>query len=180
MIAERLPVGDDVEIDLAPAIVERVEDLFEDDRPFDLDVVEARRHEDTAEDVRGFADVVRMHGRRERGVVPRGEAVQVAAEILHRRVERGGVFEAVAAPEEHVLEEVREAVGLRGLVPGSDAHVHGNARGMQVRHPDGDQGQAVILPGYGVLVGGQSPEVCQGMPPRGQDRARCCGQRRKT
>jgi hypothetical protein len=114
-VAPRLR-GEEVVDDVVGVVVVH-RDLVEDDVPLGLDVVgrEQGGGDHVAEDVHRERQVLVEDPRVEAGVLLGGEGVELTADGVqgHRDVERRALARAL---EEQVLEEVRAAVQLRGLV----------------------------------------------------------------
>jgi hypothetical protein len=103
----------------------------------------------------GAQDHVRNHldaglGALEGEVVPvagdllRGVGVQAAARAFDRLGDLGGGRASLGALEEHVFDEVRQAIGARRLVAGADARKKGDGRGLGDGHRRDHDAQAVV------------------------------------
>ena len=88
----------------------------------------------------------RLGGQRHRedAEVDLRRGVEVAAEALEREVHVVRVRKARRASIEHVLEEVREPVLLRGLEARADAHVESDVRAMELRLRRDDDAESVV------------------------------------
>ena len=79
---EEGPLREIVDVDVAPLLVDLVEDLLEDDFAFELDFLEERTRQHVAEHGEGELEPLRVDGRVVVAVVARGHAVQVPADVL--------------------------------------------------------------------------------------------------
>ena len=119
------------------------QDLVEDHRALCLDVVGAqrRRPHDVAQDVEAERQVVREEAHVEGRVLLRGEGVAVTAHLVELLGDR-----RCRAPwrplEEEVLQEVRRAGELAGLVTRAGADPVGDRNRADIRHGLGDQADA--------------------------------------
>jgi hypothetical protein len=121
-----------VGVDLAPVVVAVFEDLFAHDGALDLGVEQERRRRHLPEQLDRARQVVRRHAHGHEAVVDVGGRVEHATQALERErelVRRGGLGHPT---EEHVLEEVRDAVVGARLEPRAhpqverrDGPVHG-------------------------------------------------------
>ncbi len=132
-----------VDVDVAPAVVEVLEDLFDDDLALELDVAKLRRAEEIAQDLHAALDVPRVERDLIERVVAPGLGVQRAAQLLDRAVERHRRRVERRAAKQHVLEEVRQAVGRALFVARAGAHIEADRRAVQVRRLDGHHPQPV-------------------------------------
>src|SRR5262249_44132986 len=133
-----------VDVDVAALRVDLVEDLLEDHLALELDLLEQRPGQHVAEDGERRLDPGRVDRRVIIPVITSSYAVERAAAVLHQRVHAPAVRVALAAAEEEVLEEVRDAVAHRGLVTRAGPHVGGDHPGVQVRKLDRHDPQAVV------------------------------------
>ena len=78
------------------------------------------------------------------GVVAGGVGVVVAAVLAHEISVVGDVRIFFGAEEEHVLEKMREALGVGGVVDLADVHDEGGAGFVELRVGDEENAQAVI------------------------------------
>jgi hypothetical protein len=156
VILKRVLVGDDVQIDLAAPIVEGIQDLFQDDRTFDVDVPKVGRRKHPAQEFGGLADELGVDRGLVARVVPGRVAVQEAAQVFHGRVEGRGVRVTFATPEEHVLQEVRQAIAAGLFMAAAHPSEDRDGRRVEVGHGDGHHRQSVVQVGLVQAIGGQS------------------------
>ena len=88
MVAPRQPARLVVDVDVAPAIVEVLEDLLDDDLALEIDVAKRGRREQVAQDVEAARHLLRVQRDLVERVVAAGLGVQRAAQLLDRQVER--------------------------------------------------------------------------------------------
>jgi hypothetical protein len=119
-------------------------DFFEDDAALALNVRvgEGWIEDQIAEHVEGDGHVVRKRFDAEADGLLAGEGVEIAADGVHfagNVLRRAGL----GALEEHVLDKVRDAVDLRGLIAraGFDPDAHGDR--AQMLHAFGEDDEAV-------------------------------------
>ena len=143
VIAPELHARAVVDVDVPAAVVEVLEDFFEDDLPLELDVAQLGRPEKVAQDVHPAAQVPRVEPDLVERVVAAGLGVQRPAQLLDRQVQRVGRRVPLGPAEEHVLEEMREPVRLPPLVARAGPHVQVQRGRVQVRCFDDHQRQTV-------------------------------------
>jgi hypothetical protein len=143
VVAEERPLGEIVDVDVPPLLVDLVEDLLQDHLALELDLLEERPREHVAEHEEGHLQPLGMDRRVVVAVIAGGDAVQVAADVLDHRIEQPSVGIADASAEEEVLEEMGDAVLPRLLVARAGPDVGGEHPGVQVTQLDGDDSQAV-------------------------------------
>ena len=124
-------------------------DLFQNHALFLLDVLfaEQRVQHQVRQDVEGQREVLVQHLGVEAHQFLGGEGVQVAADGIHRARDVFG--RAVrGALEQHVLDEVRDAVLLGRLAARAGADPHPHRDRAHVRHGFGDHADAVGQRGH--------------------------------
>jgi hypothetical protein len=136
-------LGEVVDVDVAPLLVHLVENLLEDDLALQLDFLEERTRQHVAQHGERQLEALRMDGRVVVAVIARRDAVQVATDVFHDRVERPAIWIAGAPAEEEVLEEMGNTVDARLLVARSRPYVRRQHSRVQVRELDGDDAQPV-------------------------------------
>ena len=134
MVRPRGGARDVVDVDVVAGLVVVLEDLLADDALLDLEIGEARRAEDFAQQLDRAEHLLGRDRHLVEGGVEAGLGVQRAADALDRDGEGGGVGVALGAAEDHVLDEVGEAAGAPGLVAGADAREHGDDGAVKPRH----------------------------------------------
>ena len=115
--AERVVAVDErarevVGVDLAPLVVEVLEDLLGDDAPLDVDVEEGRLRQHLAEERARRVERLGRQREREDAVVDLRRREERPAEALEREVDLVGARDARRSPVDHVLEEMADAVVL--------------------------------------------------------------------
>src|SRR5437588_2425329 len=131
------------------------QDLLEDHLALGLELVgaERRRTDDVAQDVEAEVEVVVEQARVEGRVLLGGEGVHLAAHRLHRLRDLPSRA-LLSALEQQVLEEVRHTPELETFVAGSDVDPEAERYRAHIRHPLGDEtdavGQRGSLDGVGV------------------------------
>ena len=146
--AERVVAVDErarevVGVDLAPLVVEVLEDLLEDDAPLDVDVEERRLREHLAEEGARLVERLGREREREDAVVDLRRREERAAEPLEGEVHRVRARHAPRAPVDHVLEEVADAVVLARLEARADARPERDVRAVKLGLRGDDDPQAV-------------------------------------
>ena len=119
-------------------------DLFQDDALFLLDILvaEQRVQHQVGQHVESLRQVLVQHLGVETDQFLGGEGVQIAADRIHRaRDILGGP--AGGALEQHVLDEVRDAVLFAVFAPRTRADPDAHGDGTHVRHGLGDDAHAV-------------------------------------
>lgn len=147
VVTEHQAAGDVVRVDLDAVLGVVLVDLLEDQGPLELDVGEPRAPDQLPEEADRRRDMLGLEGELEQGVVAAGLGVQGRAELLDGRVEgeRGQVL--LGPPEQHVLDEVGQAVVHGGLEPRPDLDEQRHHGGVEVGQGDRGHVQAVVEPG---------------------------------
>jgi hypothetical protein len=108
--------GDGVGVHQAAVLVELVEALFDDDGALGLDAVEDGAVQEVGEQARAGGELVGVEPVAVAAGLPRGPGVEGGAHALRAAVDLVGVGHARTPLEDHVLEEVRKPMILRGFV----------------------------------------------------------------
>jgi hypothetical protein len=133
-----------VRVHLAPVVVLVLEDLVADDPLLDLDVEEGRPAEDLTEEERRGVERLLRQGEGEDAEVGLRRGIQVPADSLERIVHRVRAGEPRRAAVDHVLEEVAQTVGRRGLVARAGAHVERDVNAVELRLRCDEDAQPVL------------------------------------
>jgi hypothetical protein len=105
-----------VDVDVAPPIVEVLEDLLDDNLPLEIDVPELRRREEITQDLHPALEVPRIERDLvERIVAPR-LGVERAPQLLDRQVQRERRRVAGRPSEQHVFQKMRQPIRRLRLV----------------------------------------------------------------
>jgi hypothetical protein len=136
MPAEHQPAGDVVGVDLDVVLVVVLVDLLEDQGALELDIGESGPAHQLAEEPHRGGDVLHLEAELEQRVVAAGLGVELGAELLHGGVERERRGVLLGAPEQHVLDEVGQAVVGGRLEPRADLDEQGHDGRVEVGQGD--------------------------------------------
>ena len=139
MIGPNLLAREVVDVHLVAVLVEVLQDLLAHDLLLGCQAPEGRLRGDLAEDAEARPDRLGREHDLVKHVVGVGRRVERAAEALDGAVERVRRRPALGAAKQHVLDQVAQAVGARGLVARAGAAVQDQRHPVQVGLLDGDQ-----------------------------------------
>ena len=119
---------------VAAVLVELGTQLFQDDAALEVEAagLQAGRRDDVGQGRQSGGQSVGVNGGRELHMIAPGARVEAAARRLESLAERHRIGEMLAAPEEHVFEQVPQARQGGRVVPRAAAHRQTEAGRVQV------------------------------------------------
>jgi hypothetical protein len=133
-----------VQVHVAPALIQILGELLQDDLALELDLRQARRAQQLAQDLHPARDRLRLERDLVERVVASGLGVQRAAQLLDGEIQLVRAGQSLGPAEQHVLEEMGQPVVGRGLVARAHLGVHHQRGAMQMRELHGHDPKAVL------------------------------------